>query len=288
MKLLIPSYGRVGRVTTAHLLNACFDECIIGVHTVEDYDAYATAQPELRPHLVITDVASGPHGANAQRAALARNFLADEEWACFADDNITALHGVRSDLNAREDWLSTHDPAVAHALGAKNWHALFKESVDSARFIVTVQEMIARAEQRDFWCCGFATNTSPMFRPRKWRESGYVSSKLMLWRNEADWPWQDMTHMDDFNYSAEQHLRHGGVLINHWLYPVAQHYASGGLGSYDSRVSHRQESVRLLLERYPGLLRVKDRPGFAPNTELAFRLHSPSQIDAWRRTLLTS
>ena len=96
MKLLIPSYGRAGRVTTPAALDVNAD-IIIGVHSDADYESYVTAQPELESFLVVTYASTGPLGANAQRAVLARNFLDDGEWACFADDNITALVGVSNE-----------------------------------------------------------------------------------------------------------------------------------------------------------------------------------------------
>jgi hypothetical protein len=284
MRCLIPTYNRAGTITTATLLRDAFFVTIL-THTEREREAIAEAQPELRDLLLVTNVPSGPHGANAQRAWAAEHLLQPNEWCLYADDNIRSIVSVREDLYTRDE-LPVRDVDVRQ-FDEATWNSVYDYAIDAARLRVVIHDMLIRAEARGYWSCGFGTNTSALYRPRHWRTVGYVSSKLMLWKHDVTFPWHDMVHMDDFNYSAEQHLRHGGVLINHWIHPKATHYAGGGLGAYRDRVSKRQESVALLMERYPGLLRVKSRPGFAPNSELTFALRSPREVAAWRAGLLT-
>ena len=90
---------------------------------------------------------------------------------------------------------------------------------------------------------------------------------------------------EDFRNTAEHLCRYGAVLINNYIFPVANHYEGGGMGTYQERIPVRKQDVRLLMEKYPGLFRIKDRSGFEPATDLALRLHTPKQIQAWRREL---
>ena len=55
---------------------------------------------------------------------------------------------------------------------------------------------------------------------------------------------------------------------------------------YKERVPHRKQEVRTLCALFPGLLRPKQRRGFAVDTELALRLRTPVQVEAWRYAML--
>lgn len=285
MRVYIPTLNRQHTITTPWAWDD-MDYCVV-CHSPEQRDAYLAAQPRLDPERVIvsgvpTGIEGGLVGANGQRKWIVETFAQPGEWVMFADDNIRRFTGVEPRLNGLTS-LPVDDPAMAVQYGAPSWRALYGYRYLGVQMAMILEEMIVQCEKRGVWIAGFATTDNHYFRAKHWRRVGYVSSKAMLWRHDPSWPWGEMEHMDDYHYSAEHHARHGRVLVNNWIAPISGHYEAGGVGVYSDRVRYRRESVRRLVAAYDGLLRPKQRKGFYPNTELAFRLTTERQIDAWRR-----
>ena len=53
------------------------------------------------------------------------------------------------------------------------------------------------------------------------------------------------------------------------------------MGTYEERVPVRQRDVAELLKRFPGLFDVKEREGFAPNTDLRLRV-TEKTLESWK------
>jgi hypothetical protein len=162
-----------------------------------------------------------------------------------------------------------------------NWKALYSHDVPASRFIDIADDTIIMCKELGAHVAGFATNSNPFFRSKKFRSIGYVVGKLMLWHN-VPFTWDHTVSMEDFRNTAEQTLLHGAVCINNYVFPVAGHYEAGGMGPYDARVAHRLDDVQRLLLRYPGFFRVRNRKGFVRNTDLAVRMTNAKQVAYWR------
>jgi len=89
--------------------------------------------------------------------------------------------------------------------------------------------------------------------------------------------------MEDFRNTADHLLRFGSVAINNFMFPVANHYQKGGMGSYDERIPFRKMDVRRLLFLYGNLFRIKDRKGFESNTDLQIAIHNRDSLEQWRK-----
>lgn len=283
MRVFIPTLNRQDTIKTPWAYDDM--DYVVVCHSDAQRDAYLAAQPRLEPARVIssgvpTGITGGTIGANGQRKWVVEHYAKPGEWVLFADDNIAAFAGVPLWLHS-EATLPVKDGSATD-YGASSWNALYGHRFDRDDMDDIVATMTDRCDRDGIWIAGFATNGNPYFLGNHWRRVGYVSSKAMLWKHDPTWPWELMEHMDDYHYSAEHHRRHGRVLVNNWVIPVAGHYEPGGVGSYQSRIPYRRESVHRLVALYDGLLRPKQRKGFAPNTELAFRLTTEKQVDAWR------
>ena len=82
---------------------------------------------------------------------------------------------------------------------------------------------------------------------------------------------------------AEHLIKYGRVLVNKYLYPVANHYEKGGIGSLDARLERRREECRKLMLKYPNLLKFKKNHKSTPEgSDVQLRIHSTNQIDNWR------
>lgn len=282
MKVCIPSYNRHATISTHRVFAGC--DYTVLVHTAEQRDKYWTYAKDtgLDPsRIVVTHTECGPTVASGltRQREWACEHRAEGEWIVFADDNIKALTALE------RPW---YDDQALEEFGelaetTRTWRPRFKQAITGERFVTDhALDTIALCEQVGAHLAGFAVMDNPLFRLKKWRTAGYAIGKLMCWRVQHDFPWDHSISMEDFYHTAVGLLRDGAVVVNNYVWPQAGHYEAGGMGPYDTRVPWRQHDVQELLQRFPGLFRVKDRKGFVPNTELALRLHSPKQIATWR------
>ncbi|MCK5558778.1 MAG: hypothetical protein KAJ01_10380, partial [Candidatus Hydrogenedentes bacterium] len=125
-------------------------------------------------------------------------------------------------------------------------------------------------------------------RGRKWREVGFVWVSLSLVKREADLRIDPkFTAMDDYQFTAEQLLRHGAVLINGYVWADKRFYEAGGAGAKDGRLQRKVQEVDWLIEMYPGLYRRANRANSAPGAEVRMRMNSRQQIEKWRAQMRT-
>lgn len=272
MKVFIPSKGRASAITTHTVFRSC--DYFVVVHNDEEYKAYCENDTIPRQRLIVSHVPADTYGLTRQREWICKNLAAPDEWFVFADDNIMRLTRVASPFYQDEE-LPVQDSAD------RNWKTVFGYSLLGGEFLGYAGEMAARMSRLNLHWGGFAVVDNPYFRGKHWRTVGYVVGKLTVCHNNGV-PFDHTISMEDFNNTGEQLLRYGGVLINNFIYPIATHYQSGGMGRYEERVPVRLLDVQKLLAKFPGLFRVKDRPGFIKNTDLALRLVTPQQVYSWR------
>lgn len=276
MRVFIPTKGRAQAITS-HLLFSGMDVTIV-VHNEAERADYL-CNPTIRPEQVlISDTLMDRAGLTRQREWIMNTLVQPGEWFVFADDNIRRILAVpqpyytRPLLNALE-----YAPDVRKRI--------FRQNAEPEHLHFAFQESIQVAQHIGAQMVGFAVTDHTLSRGRKFRSFGYVIGKMLLMQHNTI-PFDHSITMEDFRNTAEHLLRNGAVLINNFIVPMAKHYQPGGMGTYDERIAYRQADVAQLLRLYPGLFRVKQREGFAPNTDLALKISTAKQLQQWRQTML--
>jgi len=268
MRIFVPSKNRAKTIRTHKL----FPTATVIVHSQEEADAYERAQPGI--HLAVSGVKADSYGLTRQREWVCKNLARKNEWFVFADDNVRSLIGVV------DPFYEQASLPVKMEEGAL-WRPRFNALCSGERFLTTVvPDTIEFCKRVGAHLAGFATTDNIVFRREKFGRCGYVIGKLMVWHNVPDFPFDHTISMEDFYHTAINLVRYGVCVINRYVFPRSTHYQKGGMGTYEERIPVRQKDVAVLLRRFPGLLEVKDREGFAPNTDLRLRV-TEKTIAAW-------
>lgn len=275
MRVFIPTKGRYDTISTHQVFDGA--DYYIVVHSDKERAQYITNPTVEAAHVVVSGVKADACGLTRQREWVCENCVEPDEWFIFADDNIKALTAVA------EGYYESKRLPVQDGNGPI-WKEVYSRTCSVERFMEIAQETRKVAERVGAHWCGFATTPNYYFRGTKWRYAGYVIGKLTVSHNVGV-PFDHTISMEDFNNTAEHLYRFGAVAINNFAWPVAGHYEGGGMGHYEERVPIRKQDVQMLLRKWPGLFRVKNRPGFELDTDLALRIHSSKQIAKWRRGL---
>jgi len=272
MKIYIPTKGRSKAIRT-HLLLEGADYWIV-VHNEAEKACYLQ-NPTIDPARLL--VSNQPYGLQYQRQWIMDTQVAPGEWFIFMDDNIHGWQVVA---------LPYYDQDVLPVkVGMINWKETYSQKVSLARTLEVCAETMAYAEAIGAHYCGFAAVDNYFFRGKKWRYVGYIIGKMTLvMRGKANF--DPAVSMEDFAFVAENLLLYGRVLINNYLYPVAGHYEAGGLGRWEERLEHRRRDCRYLMMKYPGMFRLKPSHG-VPDADLALRFTNLSQVEKWRREIIS-
>jgi hypothetical protein len=279
VKVIIPTKNRPDLISTHRVPAFANADVHILVHTASQMTAYLDAAKQrgddpygFAKKLVITNTEPDTFGLTRQREWACKNLVPNGEWFVFADDNIVDLQGP-DQMHRTSSSLPVQE--------AKHWRDVFAHSINPDEWRYVFASDTREAERINARLVGFATTGNHFFRGKKWRPVGYVIGKMMLWRNDP-YRWDHTISMEDFRHTAEHLLRHGAVLIDNFVWPKCEHYQHGGMGTYVERIPQRTQDVGRLMQVYPGIFRVKNRKGFAPNTDLAIRFNSVKQVQQWR------
>lgn len=272
MKVFIPSFGRAGNIRT-HKMCSPNDEVHIVVHTEEEAKFYRK-NPSVNRAGIHVHVSNAPTGVCNQRNWIIDNLAEMGEWFLMADDNIDSLTGVQNQFYEQEE--------IDKEINPKVLAGIFKKPMSWSRFMECAKQDMTKADELGFKFIGYATNQNPFFRTKKYRTAGYVTTKL-AWVKKTSLRFEKgfLCH-DDFQFSCENVLRFGGVLINNFVFPLGPHYETGGIGPNHARVPYKIKEDKWLMEAYPGLIRYRQKPGVPLEAEVNFRIHSPEQIKKWR------
>lgn len=239
MRILIPSYGRAGTISTPLLLDG-FDWQIV-VH--DDFEARAYRKRFPLSRIIVSGVELG--------IAKQRNWILDHcveqgEWFVFMDDNIKEFWSVNKDQYNKE---SLPVESFNHAF----WDKLFRANTNPARLNEILEETQLKAEAVGAHFAGFATTDNPFFRKKKWRETGFVCTKTALVKKNSLRFDERFYAKDDVDFSAANLERYGRTLVNNYLFPKAAHHQSGGIGNKFARKVYTQRETQLLVEKWPDI-----------------------------------
>ena len=137
-----------------------------------------------------------------------------------------------------------------------------------------------RAEATGARYAGFASTDNFFFRRRKWGDIALITGDMFLLRRMPgiEFP---MMHIEDYWLSLRELAQVGRVVVNRYARAETTHYDPAGYGTREGpRRKLRDNEVRLMLHRYEGLVRVKERAGGYP--DIALRSYSRKALDAWR------
>lgn len=273
MRVFIPTKGRASSITS-HRLFPGMDVTVV-VHNEAERAAYLQ-QTDITPEQVqVSGVAMDKGGLTRQREWVMRNLIQPGEWFLFADDNIQRITLVPAPYYERP----LLQPMEYTTEARKR---VFEMDPTPDQFAAALADSVATATAIGAQMVGFSVTDNPLWRGRKFRTIGYVIGKMFLMQHN-NIPFDHTITMEDFRNTAEHLLRNGTVLINNFIAPTAKHYQPGGMGTYEERIAYRQADVGKLLNLYPGLFRVKNRAGFAPNTDLALKITTQKQLQHWRK-----
>ena len=279
--IFIPSYNRAGNTRTVDLLERCGVTNYKVVVRPSQYDAYA--QHLKRENLLMLDAEEG--------LSYAREFIRKRVkrggWALHMDDNVMGFYVCNEEFYKLYDHFEKGPGGLTEI--NRRWDHIIKNppGKDFTTFYrVIVKDTMREADKRGAVLCGFTAQNAAAMRPYKWHDVGYVCGKVMLMKN-VGFPWRHISVStgEDYALTAAHLLEFGRVLVNGWGHPRRKHYAPGGCGTYEERLPEMIRTSAELMERYPGLFRMKT-PGPKGieryEGELRLRLSSLEQIEKWR------
>lgn len=276
MKVIIPSWSRPTTIRTHKLLPAGTDYLIV-VHSKEHAKWYGENPTIDKNRIVISGL---PYGNAGQRNFILDNLVKDGEWFIMADDNIDGFWIVNeSYYGAEQIDTSTFNSAF--------WRAIFDKPADWKRFMECVDKDIVEAETRGAKLVGFATNDNHFFRAKKYRDVGYVTTKICAIKKDHVRCDDRLMSKVDYEYTAAHLKAHGRVLINNFIFPRARHFEPGGIGTVKERTPSNRFGCRLIMGKYPGLFTFASKSSRGENSELKFSLTDVEQVEKWRKSLLS-
>tara|TARA_R110002012_G_scaffold34271_1_gene99173 strand:- start:3628 stop:4467 length:840 start_codon:yes stop_codon:yes gene_type:complete len=269
--IYIPSYGRAETIKTTRWLDESNIAYKVLLHTNQCADAYIESGVVRKKDIIVTNA---PRGVTNQRNWIVDNLAKKGEWYISLDDNISTMKRVVDEYYSRKA-LDVDSPDVMQK------H--FNQEMTADEYMGLLYSDIRVADQIKAEYIGYATVDNYYFNSRKYKPVGYVISKACAIKYQGLGYDKNLEAMEDFGYCASQLVKNDCVLINSWIKPVAGHYESGGIGTYEKRVPRKIKDCAYLMEKYPDMFRYKVKKGCHPKAEIQFRFHSPSQIKKWKK-----
>lgn len=273
MKIFIPSYGRCSSIKTNMLLGN-YDYKII-LHNEEEKEKYIRCFPELKNKIIVSNM---PLGISGQRNWIINNLIEENEWACMMDDNIRNFNKFPEEVYNLENLPYEASKRYSWEHAYCNINELLK----------AFEETISKAESIGAEYCGFASIDNAFFRKSKWKYISLIVAKMNLIKKTNLRYNEEIKCIDDYEFSIQNLIKNGKVLVNSYIRPVSKHCEAGGLGKLEERAPKKRLDVQYLMNRYPGLLRIKERKNSIEGCEVALRFYSQNSINTWRNQWLLS
>lgn len=272
IKVFIPSKGRAQTIRTHKLLNDKFDYRIL-VHSEADRLEYLK-----NPSIDVSKIIATGIEYNLSKQ---RNWIFDnvgkEEWFVTMDDNIDKFTSIN---------LEAYDSQVID-VEKEDSREMFENELNADQLYDLILQDIDKMRRNGIKYGGYAVLDNYYFRAKKYRYVGYVISKVAIYQECGLRFDEKAIAMDDYNYTAENLLKVGKVLINNFIFPVAKHYEQGGLGTYEERLERKIKGCTYLMRKYPGLFRYKAKSGCHPKAEIQVRFTNLSQVNKWRKEVIS-
>lgn len=271
LPVYVPSKGRSQTISTHALLEG-IDYTIV-VHNEQEKEAYLKNESISANRLVVSHQ---PYEISLQRQWILNRVPVDS-WLIMMDDNIKRFTALEEPYY----W----EPSVP-VEGHVEFRKRFARPITAQELLHYIGLDIAYADQVGAHLIGFGHNDNYFYRNKKYSFVGHVVGKLVAVKKSVLQYNPCVFTIDDLEFTAQHLLRFGKVLLNKYIYPVAEHYQPGGLGTYEQREKRRIEDCRYMMHCYPGLYRYKQVPGKHPHQDISFRFYKLEQVQAWRHAMM--
>lgn len=190
-------------------------------------------------------------------------------WLFWMEDNIKRITAVDEDkyhlekINpTRREWYHTRE---------LDWESLTK--------ILLVG--LESASQFGVKYGGFACNDNHFFRKQHWRSLAFIWTKMAYFHRGSCWQ-TGVVEKDDFLNTAHQIALNGATLCDNFVYPWPKRYEGrGGSRTLEERFEDKIAASKLIMERYPGLFRVRKKAGCPRGAEIQMTVVSQSGLEKW-------
>lgn len=271
----IPTLNRAEKIST-HLL---FDDYRIIVHDPLQMHQYKQNKT-IDPKKIICSYA--PRNIAAQRNWILNELAKPDEFITMCDDNISAFTAVKEDVYHEEnlellypDYFKKNNPGFR-----KEFYA---QEIPKERLVSILNELRYKAEEIGTGFAAFSANENYFFsRSKKWKYIQLICSKACIIKNCGLKYDENVRTVDDYEMSCQQMAKYGHVLVNAYVWPKSKHNQKGGLGLMSERGQKRIEDCAYMMNKWPGLLKYKQRKNSIPGGEIQLRGFGYKFYNKWR------
>ena len=200
------------------------------------------------------------------RQAIDDSLVNQGEWYLTVDDNVTHVSGTPyCDSPPKFSWQTDYREVFGHHLSPHD-------------ITCYVNRLIYLCESKPTSFGGFAIERNPFFRKNHFQHYGYVRTQMAVIK-AGDIPFRpEMGMFEDYVKSVETVVERGCIVIDRWAKPEKQEFQPGGIGSFEERRPQLEAACRLLMTKYPGLLKYNK----GQLHSLTFAKKTKATIDRWR------
>lgn len=270
--IYIPSFNRAGTIKTTRYLDKSNIPYKVLLHSEMCKESYLKAGIVREENIIVT---GAKFGITHQRNWIIDNLAKKGEWYISLDDNIEGFKRVVDKYYHTQKRIDVTNKEVTQQD--------FNHIISAQELIDLIELDIQMAEKVGVEYLGFATVDNYFFNSKKYKTVGYVISKAVAIKYASLRYDINLEAMEDFGYCAEQIIKNNAVLINAWIKPIAGHYESGGIGTYEQRLPRKIKDCEYLMRKYPNFFRYKIKNGCHPKAELQIRFNNPKQVIEWKK-----
>lgn len=278
MRIYVPSLNRQETIKTHKILEGHFDYKIV-VHDPLQLHHYKQNKT-IPPERLICSYA--PRNISAQRNWIRNELIEKNDWFMFMDDNIETFTAVKEDVYHNEN-LEEIYPEYFKRNNPGFRKEFYAQAIDAGRMKYIFNEMRDKAEAIITGLAAFSANENYFFsRNKKWKYIQLICSKACIVKNDELRYDENIRTIDDYDMSCQVMAKYGHALVNAYVWPKSKHNQSGGLGLMRERSQKRIEDCAHMMQKWPGLLKYKQRKNSVPMGEIQLRGFGYKFYNKWR------
>lgn len=278
MNIFIPSVNRSDKIKTHRLLHDL--DWKVVVHDPLEAAKYHKIAGIDKDRIICS---LQPRNISTQRNWILDNLCNPEEWICMMDDNISQFMQVIDEEYMEENLEEKHPQYFIK--NSPEFRLAYRQNMPSGRLDEALGELRDKAEEVGVKFAGFSANENYFYsRGKKWKYYTLICSKACIIKNDVFRYDDRIRTIDDYSLSCDMLYKYGKVLVNNYIWPKAGHNMKGGLGKLSERGEMKREDCKYLMEKYPGLLRYKERVNSLEGAEVQLRGFTEAFINKWRKS----
>lgn len=256
MKVFTFFYNRYETATTSVALNQNGIDHYALIHNDSDLQKFKKGNTLAGRPLV---TGNGKGLAYQRNSAL--EMMNRGEWAVFMCDDFQKIKSFpREFIFSKTNKIN---------ITTQNQNAFrLKQEISIKEMFLLFPKLIQLAEANNIHLIGFGLHDNPMNLGRKFTHKGLADGRFWLVKKSSYKFDLNAQLIDDVNWTAENLVRHGNVLVLNWLVPYFSRYTAGGFGSTEQRKSLRKKECAYLANKFDPLVRVASKPGWDEGTHI--------------------